>query len=149
VTEIREIAEGQTELAMPALMELRQHRWSSGSAAAQFVDLQLRPRGYRVVGVFADDTDTAVAVLGFQEAWSTARGHHLYVDDLVTLPAARRHCHGDRLLRWAIEEARRLDCEAVHLDSGVGADRAAAHRLYMRHHLRITSFHFAVATTDP
>ena len=41
-----------------------------------------------------------------------------------------------------VDEGRRLGCEAVHLDSGVGSDRAAAHRLYMRHHLRISSHHF-------
>jgi hypothetical protein len=48
-------------------------------------------------------------------------------------------------MRWVADEARRLGCEAVHLDSGVGADRAAAHRLYMRHGMGITSHHLTRA----
>ena len=71
-----------------------------------------------------------------------AWGHYLYVDDLSTVPAARGRGHADLLMAWVVDQARRLGCEAVHLDSGVGADRAAAHRLYMRHHLRISSHHF-------
>ena len=39
-------------------------------------------------------------------------------------------------------EARRSGCEGLHLDSGVGADRAPAHRLYVRHELRISAHHF-------
>jgi hypothetical protein len=47
-------------------------------------------------------------------------------------------------MKWVIAEARRRNCEAVHLDSGVGSDRASAHRLYMRHHLQISAHHFSL-----
>ncbi len=47
------------------------------------------------------------------------------------------------LMRWVVVEAQRLNCEAIHLDSGVGADRAAAHRLYMRNRFDITAHHFS------
>jgi hypothetical protein len=43
---------------------------------------------------------------------------------------------------WLDQEAARLGCEGLHLDSGVAADRAPAHRLYMRHKLRISAHHF-------
>ncbi len=46
---------------------------------------------------------------------------------------------------WLAEEAARLDCEGLQLDSGVAADRAPAHRLYMRHQLRISAHHFECA----
>ena len=49
------------------------------------------------------------------------------------------------LLDWCAEEARRLGCQALHLDSGVEANRLDAHRLYLNTGMRITSFHFAKA----
>ncbi len=52
---------------------------------------------------------------------------------------------GGALMHWAIAEAQRLEREAIHVDCGVGADRAAAHRLYVRNHLHITAHHFAAA----
>ena len=45
-------------------------------------------------------------------------------------------------------EARRQGCAAVHLDSGVGQNRAAAHRLYMRHHYRIGCHHFVKVLSE-
>jgi hypothetical protein len=48
-----------------------------------------------------------------------------------------------RLLEWLREEAERLGCEQLHLDSGVGADRTDAHRLYFNAGLAISSLHFA------
>jgi ribosomal protein S18 acetylase RimI-like enzyme len=68
--------------------------------------------------------------------------HHLYVDDVSTLPAARRRGCGELLMDWLAEEAARFDCEGLHLDSGVSADRAPAHRLYIRHQLGISVHHF-------
>jgi ribosomal protein S18 acetylase RimI-like enzyme len=141
VIEIRELPAGQTPLAAEALLALRP-RWDSAEALVKFVDVQLRPAGYRLAGAFDGDA-AAVAVIGFRQSWSTSWGHHLYVDDLSTLPWARGRGCADALLRWVSEEARRLGCEALHLDSGVGPDRAAAHRLYMRHRLAITAHHFA------
>ncbi|MFI6047034.1 GNAT family N-acetyltransferase [Nocardia sp. NPDC051321] len=147
MTEIREISADQTKLGAAALLELRP-RWGTVDALVDFVDTDLRPRGYRLVGVFTEADDAAVSVLGFREASHSAWGHHLYVDDLITTPAARGHGHADLLMTWAKQEALRLNCEAVHLDSGVGPDRAPAHRLYMRHHLAITAHHFTVSADN-
>jgi GNAT superfamily N-acetyltransferase len=66
-------------------------------------------------------------VAGFRTGHNLAWGHYLYVDDLSTRPDARRRGHGRALL----EEAKRLGCDQFHLDSGVGLDRADAHRLYL------------------
>ncbi len=46
-------------------------------------------------------------------------------------------------MAWVEEEARRLGCDQLHLDSGVGQDREDAHRFYFNHGMRITSYHFA------
>jgi GNAT superfamily N-acetyltransferase len=68
----------------------------------------------------------------------------MYIDDVSTLKTARGKGFADKLMRWVIAEAKRRQCEGVHLDSGVGSDRAAAHRLYMRNHLGISAHHFSL-----
>ncbi|PKV77732.1 GNAT family N-acetyltransferase [Nocardia fluminea] len=140
---IREIGKDETEFAGPALLELRP-QWETASRLAEFVDTELRPAGYRLIGVFEPGSPTALSVAGFRESRSTAWGHHLYIDDVSTLPPARGRGHADSLLDWLTAEARRLGCTAIHLDSGVGPTRAAAHRLYMRRHLTITAHHFTL-----
>jgi GNAT superfamily N-acetyltransferase len=141
VTVVREIELGSTAQIARAMLELRP-RWETAEALVDFIDTALRPGGYRIVGVFDGEESEAVAVAGFREARSLAWGHYLYVDDVSTLPAARRSGHGEQLMDWLAREAQRLGCEGLHLDSGVAADRAPAHRLYMRNGLafrRITS----------
>ncbi|MGW0329914.1 GNAT family N-acetyltransferase [Nocardia sp. NPDC003183] len=141
--DIREIGEDETGLAGPALLELRP-RWETASRLIEFIDNELRPAGYRLIGVFETGSPAALSVAGFRESHSTAWGHHLYIDDVSTLPVARGRGHADSLIDWLTAEARRLRCTGVHLDSGVGPTRAAAHRLYMRRHLTITAHHFTL-----
>ena len=143
MTDIRELPEGQTNLAAAAMLALRP-RWENAEAIADLIDRRLRPDGYRLAAGFDGTHDAAVSAIGFREMRNTAWGHHIYVDDLSTLPQARGKGHADDLLNWVIAEARRLGCEAVHLDSGVGPERFAAHRLYMRNHLAITAHHFTL-----
>lgn len=80
--------------------------------------------------------------MGFRVRESLAWGRFLYVDDLVTRQALRRRGHADALMAWIVEEARSQGCGQLHLDSGVGPERADAHRFYFRHRLRIASYHF-------
>ena len=105
------------------------------------VDEVQRPEGYRLVGAF--EGERCVAVAGFRELNNLAWGHVVYVDDLSTLPEASGRGHGRALLEWCAAEARRLECEQLHLDSGVEANRLDAHRLYFNTGMRITSYHFA------
>jgi GNAT superfamily N-acetyltransferase len=109
----------------------------------RWVDEVQRPEGYRVVAVFEDGSEEAVAVAGFRVGHMLSRGRHLYVDDLSTLPGARRRGYGRALLDWLDEEARREECDRFHLDSGVEADRRDAHRLYFNTGLRISAYHFS------
>jgi len=139
---IREITPPDTALAFPALQALRP-AYNDEAAFVQRVDGIQRPEGYRLVGVFAEPAEHALAVAGFRVSHNLAWGHYLYVDDLSTLPVARRAGHGARLLDWLADEAARLGCDELHLDSGVGLHRADAHRLYLNARLAITSFHFA------
>lgn len=90
----------------------------------------------------AGSTGEALAVCGFRVGQNLAWGRHLYVDDLSTLPVARGRGLATALLAWVHAEAARLGCGEVHLESGVQAARAAAHRLYFGQGYRISSYHF-------
>src|SRR4051812_49962190 len=138
--EIREIAEGGTLRAARALLELRPQR-APAEALAALADGQ-RPAGYRLAGSFEPGEEDAAAVAGFRIQENLAWGRHLYVDDLVTRADRRGRGHGGALMRWLAIEACRAGCEHLHLDSGVGPERADAHRLYFRAGMRISSYHF-------
>jgi GNAT superfamily N-acetyltransferase len=140
--ELREIVPPDTALAFPAMRELRP-QFADEAAFVERVDGVQRDEGYRLVGVFEDETLHAVAAAGFRVGHMLAWGRFLYVDDLSTVPEARRRGYGMQLLEWLREEAERLGCDQLHLDSGVGADRTDAHRLYFNAGLAISSFHFA------
>jgi GNAT superfamily N-acetyltransferase len=146
VAEIRELDAGETQRAARALLELRPH-WAPADALVARADAQ-RAAGYRVVASFEPGEDDAAAVAGFRLAENLAWGRHLYVDDLVTRADRRGRGHGAGLMRWLADEARRLRCEQLHLDSGVGADRQDAHRLYFNSGMRINSYHFARSLAD-
>lgn len=106
------------------------------------VDDVLRPGGYRLVGILPEPGEPAVCVLGYRFQHSLWLGKSLYIVDIATVPKWRGRGFADRMVEWSEAEAVRQGCAAVHLDSGVGADREAAHRLYMRHHYRIGCHHF-------
>ena len=139
---VREIEPGETEVAARALLELRP-QCAPVEALVTAIDRTLRPAGYRLAGSFEDGERDAAAVAGFRVAKTLAWDHHVYVDDLVTAPDRRGRGHADRLFEWLLEEAARQGCTQFHLDSGVGPERADAHRFYFRHGMRITAYHFA------
>jgi GNAT superfamily N-acetyltransferase len=138
---VRELAEGETALAARAMLELRP--WvGSVEAFVTAVDRVQRPAGYRLLASFEDGEEDAAAVAGFRIHQNLAWGRHMYVDDFVTAEDRRGRGHGDALFSWLFDEARRQGCAQFHLDSGVGPERADAHRFYFRHGLRIASYHF-------
>lgn len=141
-TPIRELPVGDTHLAHSAMRDLRP-AFADERGFSDHVDAVLRPAGYRLVGRFVPDRDHAVAVAGFRTGESLAWGRHLYLDDLSTARHARRQGHAGALLAWLIDEAGRLGCRQLHLDSGTGPERFDAHRLYHAHGLVIFSHHFA------
>jgi GNAT superfamily N-acetyltransferase len=140
--QIRELHAGETRLAHQAMLALRTV-YEDEQRFVEHVDRVLRPAGYRLIGAFLPDREQAIAVAGFRVGDSLAWGHHLYIDDLSTVPDARRQGHGGALLDWLVDEGRRLKCDQLHLDSGTGPERFDAHRLYYNHGLAIYSHHFA------
>jgi GNAT superfamily N-acetyltransferase len=139
---LREIEAGETARAFEAMRALRSHHADEVEFVRRVDEIQ-RPEGYRLIGAFDDPNGRCLAVAGFREQHTLAWGHVIYVDDLSTHPDGRRRGYGRALLEWCAEEAQRLGCDALHLDSGVEANRLDAHRLYLNTGMRITSFHFA------
>lgn len=138
--EARELLVEESHRAAVALLELRP-RFESVERVTSQIDAQ-RAAGYRVVASFEDGDEDAAAVAGFRIADNLAWGRFAYVDDLVTRAALRGRGHADAVMAWVEREARRQGCGELHLDSGVGPDRADAHRFYFRHGMRIASYHF-------
>jgi GNAT superfamily N-acetyltransferase len=141
---VRELTPEETALAWLALRELRPHVTSPEDLESH-VNSALRAEGYRLVGSFAEDDEEPAAIAGFRAHHTLYAGYMLYVDDLVTREARRGEGHADALMRWLLEEATRLGCEQLHLDSGVQRERETAHRFYFNHRLRITAYHFSRA----
>lgn len=141
--EIRSIAPEDAALALPALRELRPAAPQTESVEALTTHLlAVEGEGYRLVGAFEEGRTEAAAVAGYRPLTMLAFGRMLYLDDLSTLPDARGRGHARALLRWLEDEARRLECVALHLDSGVGEHRFTAHRLYLSAGMNITAHHF-------
>lgn len=122
----------------PAFHELRPHLSERGFIAQ--VRRQMANHGY--VLVYMLDEGSVVAAAGYRVAEFLAWGRTFYVDDFVTLSAARRRGYGGKLLDWLLEHATELSCDQFHLDSGV--QRHDAHRLYLSRKLQISSHHFSL-----
>lgn len=137
---IREISPDEDAVAYAAIKELRPVVGSPEQFKTTIA--KQRERGYRMVGVFEEGVEEAAAVIGFSTGQKLAWGSYVAVEDTSTHPDHQRKGHANRLFEWVIEEAKRLDVDGLHLDSGV--QRHGAHRLYIRSGLRISSHHFQI-----
>lgn len=142
VIDVRELPPGESGPVALALLELRPHL-GTPEAVARRIHAQ-RASGYRVVGSFDAGEADAAAVAGFRIGENLAWGRFAYVDDLVTRAERRGRGHAAAVMAFVEDEARRQGCGQLHLDSGVGRDRADAHRLYLGRGMVIASHHFAL-----
>ncbi|BDP42317.1 N-acetyltransferase GCN5 [Deinococcus aetherius] len=146
--DLRPLAPADAALALPALRELRPHAPATAGVSELAAYLHsVEAKGYRLVGVFESGRTEAAAVAGYRVYTMLAFGRALYVDDLSTLPDARGRGHARALLAWLEAEARRLGCDSLQLDSGVGERRWTAHRLYLSTGFNISCHHFEKGLT--
>lgn len=120
------------------MRQLRPHL-TSEKAFVEQVQRQIE-EGYRLV--YIQDEGKVKAVVGFRFLEFLAWGKVIYIDDLVSDIATRKNGYGSKLLKWVITEARKANCDQVHLDSG--PQRHDAHRLYLNHGFKIIGHHFAL-----
>lgn len=97
--------------------------------------------GFRLA--FLESEGEVRAAAGYRIYELLFSGRTLYVDDLVTRESDRSLGFGGLLFDWLVAEARREQCRALTLDSGV--QRFDAHRFYLLNRMKIASHHFTMA----
>ena len=127
--------DSEIQACYPVMVQLRPHL-----SAEQFLS-QVRQQmrdGYKLASLIQGGQ--VVAVAGYRILRCLAWSRFLYVDDLVTDEAQRSLGHGKALLDWLIGEARREECQELHLDSGI--QRKDAHRFYNREGMQMLGYHY-------
>lgn len=122
----------------PVMKQLRTHL--NEDQYLTMVNRQRHTGNYEVAAVIEDGDVKCVA--GYRVSECLAYGRFLYVDDLVTGENSRSKNYGKQMMDWLVDEAKRLGCSQLHLDSGV--QRHSAHRFYLRERMDITAFHFGL-----
>jgi GNAT superfamily N-acetyltransferase len=122
----------------PVLRQLRTHFDQEETFVAQ-ARRQMANERWRLA--FVEDEGEVVALAGFRLLECLHSGKTLYVDDLVTREDRRSKGHGETLMQWLEDRARKAGCQTFSLDSGT--QRTEAHRFYFRVGMAIPSFHFA------
>ncbi|MFP5262409.1 MAG: GNAT family N-acetyltransferase [Blastocatellia bacterium] len=95
---------------------------------------------YHLVALVDDGAVRCVA--GYRLAEGLSWRKYLYVDDLITDENARSNNYGKQMMDWLVGEAKRNNCDQLHLDSGT--QRYDAHRFYLRERMIIDCFHFSL-----
>jgi len=135
---VREIeSDADVRRSFPVMRQLRPHLEEDEYVARVRA---MRAGGYRIAVVEEDGEIRAAA--GFRAIEMLHQGLHLYVDDLVTDERRRSRGHGAMLFDWLMEEAKRLGCATLELDSGV--QRLRAHAFYFAKRMHISGYHFRI-----
>lgn len=109
---------------------------------AQTIDCfhRMQLEGYQAIWV--EENGRAMAYCGFRRITHFFSGPAIYIDDLVTLPEARKKGYGAMLLDRVIEIGKQEGLETIRLDSG--HHRHDAHRLYLNKGFHIHSHNFSL-----
>jgi GNAT superfamily N-acetyltransferase len=117
---------------------IRQHHTSmKDTDFALFVE-EMKDTGYQCIAAY--EGEKLVASVGF---WIGVRfycGKYMYVNNFVVSSDERAKGIGSQIMLWLEEEAKRLKCKAVVLDSYV--TNSAAHKFYFEKGYVISNFHF-------
>ena len=144
VAQVIEVTPENTAQTYAAFCVLREGRpvMASVEQFTHWVNSQQRPEGYRIVAAFLPAMPDAVVAAGFRVQHQLSKARFLYVDDVVTLPEHRSRGYAELVFDWLFEEARRLGCEQLHLDSG--HQRYDAHRFYLKRGMFMNAHHFSM-----
>ena len=117
---------------------IRQHHISMNDTDFTNFVQEMKGTGYQCIGVYI--AGKLLATVGF---WIGVRfycGKYMYVNNFVVDNSERENGIGSKVMHWLEEEARRLTCKAVVLDSYV--TNSAAHKFYFGKGYVISNFHF-------
>ena len=127
----------QVRACFPVMAQLRPHLVDAAELVAR-VGRQ-RAAGYRILAAWRDGA--AIGLAGYRIEENLIHGRFIYVDDLVTTEAARRHGVGARLLDAVAAEGQRLGCGRLVLDTAL--DNVLGHRFYYRQGLLARALRFS------
>lgn len=134
--------EQEVRRCWPVFRELRLNITSEEEFVARWK--RQRDEGYQIVYLERDGEVQAVG--GYRLVHSMAWGRILYLDDLAALTEHHGKGLGAAVLEHVQQEARRLGCEAVHLDTGYHRHRA--HRTYLRNGFELSCHHLEWKVPD-
>lgn len=126
----------QIQSCFTVLKQLRPHLEASKFVA----QVRLQQKEGVVMAFLSDPEVRAVANYRLMRMFAT--GYILYVDDLITDSSPRSKGYGKAILHWLKEEARRLGCNYLELDSGLV--RKDAHRFYRDNGMDEVGLHFSI-----
>ena len=121
----------------PAFRELRPHLQSE----EELVDRWRKQVGEGYQIAYVSEGENVPAAAGYRLMHTMAWGRVLYIDDLVAIESRHGTGLGTLLLHHLTDQARRLACDAVHLDTGYHRHRA--HRAYLRNGFQLEAHHMA------
>lgn len=99
---------------------------------------QMRPNGYRMVGIFEENT--CVGLSGFWINTKLYSGKYLEIDNFIVDARYRSKQLGKQLTDWLQQEAEKENCQTIMLDAYTSNN--AAHKFYFREGFHIKSYHF-------
>jgi GNAT superfamily N-acetyltransferase len=130
--------EKEARTCFELLRELRPHLASEDAFVEQWQ--RQKTSGYRLL--MLRQGEALLALAGFRLQENLVHGLHLYVDDLVTRESARSSGYGQIMMNRLKEEARRLCCEKLLLDTPL--NNVLGHRFYYREGLFATALRFSL-----
>jgi ribosomal protein S18 acetylase RimI-like enzyme len=135
--DVRVVSDAEIGACFTLMQQLRPHLASADDLVTRVRRQQAE--GYRLLALWSARKPRALA--GFRLTENLVHGRFLYVDDLVVDAAERSNGLGAILLTRLKDEARRLGCAKLVLDTGI--DNIAAQRFYARQGLRNTALRFS------
>ena len=137
-------SDSDLERCLPVMAELRTDLDAKYDVKAFISQVrQQEAESFRII--FLEEEAQVRALAGYRIMHKLYNRKALYIDDLITRTKDRSKGYGDGLIDWLVNEAKRQDCAAVELDSGV--QRFDAHRFYLRKRMIISSHHFLLKLT--
>jgi GNAT superfamily N-acetyltransferase len=118
------------------MKELRPNLSDAAAFAAQV--RRQAEQGYRLLAVWRDGR--VVALAGYRVTENLIYGPFVYIDDLVSSSSERRSGLGATLIDAVRDEARKLGCKNLILDTGLA--NSLAQRFYFRQGLLARGLHF-------
>ncbi len=117
---------------------VRQHHTTMKDEDFESLIQEMKETGYRTIGAFKDQR--LCATVGF---WIGVRfycGKYMYINNFIVDNTIRGQGIGSYVMNWLEEEAKKLGCKAIVLDSYV--NNHAAHKFYIARNYVINNFHF-------